>query len=104
MGTASEQSLRNILTELTAVLTELKLKADLTETQPVSIATMPTTTVQAAGGDKIFAFEGIVEETVSNLSLATGDNSLGGTVCPAGKVQLITQAGLLYEGTAPTHL
>jgi hypothetical protein len=71
------------------LLTELQKKSDLTETQPVSLATMPTTTVQATGADKIFAFESVVANYVTGaISGASGYISSGAV--PAGKIWVIT--------------
>lgn len=67
----------------------------------VDVATMPTVTVQAAGGDKIFAFESIVEEGLDNNNLSEGSSTLSGTPVPAGKVQKITSATMSYTGTPP---
>lgn len=49
-------------TTLAALLTELQLKADLTETQPVSLASVPTTAVTIADGSDVA--EGAVADAV----------------------------------------
>ncbi|MBU2060050.1 MAG: hypothetical protein KKB38_20260 [Gammaproteobacteria bacterium] len=103
VGTLSAK-LRRLTTDLDALLTELRLKADLTETQPVSIATMPTTTVQSSGGDKLFGFESIVEEALSNTNLSAGTTNLIGTAVPSGKIWYITAIVTSYVGTTPTFI
>ena len=121
---------------LNDILTELKLKADLTETQPVSAAALPlpagaaketrqvdaniflfnltklTEALTSVGTDEILvrgknadslvALSGIVEERITNTSLAAGTNLLNGSVVPAGKIWKVTQAFFQYTGTPPT--
>lgn len=53
-GTSNKQ-LADILTELGTLLTELQLKADLTETQPVSLASIPTGAITVADGADVAA-------------------------------------------------
>lgn len=70
----------------------------------VDVLTMPTTTVQAAGGDKILSFESIVDEAISDSNLSTGVNNLDGTAVPTNKVWKITNVCIRYTGTPPTNL
>lgn len=70
----------------------------------VDVKAMPTTTVQAAGGDKIFSFESIVEEEIANTNLAAGTNSISGTAIASGKVAKITLVSMRYTGTVPTQM
>lgn len=144
-GTVNRQ-LADSLTELQSLLTELQLKADLTETQPVSAASLPlpsgaataanqatmitalqliddlrnaldsvgtdeldvniedsvTLTVQSTGSDKIFAFESIVEEQVSNTNLNAGTNYLVAGTVGSGKVWKLTHITFEYIGISPT--
>jgi len=93
-----------LLTELQAKLETADLNLDVEKDLQVDVKTMPTVTVQAAGGDKIFSFESIVEQALQNLDLAAGTNALTGTAVPAGKVWMITHAAADYVGTAPTDL
>lgn len=145
---ATQTTLASVLSELQSLLTELQLKADLTETQPVSAAslplpsgaatsanqttmitaleliddlqgalgsvdtddlqvdvkTMPTTTIQAAGGDKPYSFEAIQAEGKADGNLSAGVNTLDGTAVPTGKVWRITQLAIRYDGTVPTYV
>lgn len=55
-------------------------------------------------GDKLFAFESIVEESVSNLNLAAGNNTLTGAAVPAGKIWKITTVSMFYVGAVPTKI
>jgi len=102
-GTVNKQ-LADILTELGAKLETADLNLDATKDLQVDVKTVPTTTVLSQGGDKIFAFESIVEEAVLDSALAAGTNTLNGTAVPTGKVWQVTQAGVQYVGTAPTRL
>ncbi len=82
------------------MITALQLIDDLraalgsvnTDDLQVDVKTMPTTTVQAAGGDKLFSFESNVEQALSNVNLTPGFNSLPGTPVPEGKVWVINAA------------
>ncbi|MBU2325725.1 MAG: hypothetical protein KJ884_22460, partial [Gammaproteobacteria bacterium] len=101
---ATQTTLAAMQTELQAKLETADLNLDGTKDLQVDVKTIPTVTVQAAGGDKIFAFESIVEEALSNTNLSAGQNSLVGTVVPAGKVWKITHATMTYVGTVPTEI
>lgn len=126
MGTASEYTLREILSELeshtlptdaatettlAACLVALELIDDLrnalasvaTDAVRVAPGTDPLT-VQAAGGDKLFSFESVVSEAKSNTNLSAGVNTLTGTAVPDGKVWVLTHVSTFYVGTSPTYL
>lgn len=60
--------------------------------------------VESKDGDKLVGFESVVEEGLSDTNLATGTNTLDGTAVPTGKVWKITQAMVIYIGTAPSAL
>lgn len=51
--------------------------------------------VSGQGIDKLFGFESIVEESLSNTSLAAGANALSGTAVGTGKVWKITQVAIV---------
>lgn len=68
----------------------------------VNIVGSATLTVQAPTGDKIFAFESVVANTVTDADLDTGVNVLDSGSVPSGKVWVITNMQLLYTGTAPS--
>lgn len=70
----------------------------------VDIVSIPTVTIQAAGGDKLFSFESIVEQALEDEDLATGTNSLEGTEVGSGKVWKITHASIKYVGTTPDYI
>lgn len=107
----SLQSLQNIVGALADVnVDELRvnviaeLPAGTKNIGDVDVATMPTTTVQATGGDKIWAYEDTVVESLINNNCSTGTNSLYGTAVPSGKVDVITQVMAVYIGTPPTRM
>ncbi len=60
--------------------------------------------VASKSGDKIFGFESVIFDTQTNTNLSAGANALVSTAVPTGKVWKITNAWLLYTGTAPTYL
>lgn len=103
-GAATSAKQDSILTELQQKLGTADLNLDVDGDAQVDVKTMPTVTVEAAGGDKIFAFESIVEEALSNSNLVAGINTLNGTPVGAGKVVLITAAAIVYVGTVPTRI
>ncbi len=51
------------------------------------------------GDDKIFSMEDQYTEAVSNTNLAAGTNLLNSTTVPAGKVYVITNISIRYDGT-----
>jgi hypothetical protein len=55
--------------------------------------------VDPGGADKIFAYESVRQEALSNLDLAAGTNTLLGALVPAGKMLYVATASLNYAGT-----
>jgi hypothetical protein len=144
---ATQITLASCLTQLQSLLTELQLKADLTETQPVSAAslplpssaatsanqsteitalqliddlrnalgsvntddlqvdvkTMPTTTIQAAGGDKPFSLESALWQSVNHVCTQNND-AVVGTSVPTGKMWVISLIAARDETTALTYV
>ena len=93
-GAATAAKQDSILTEL-----ESKLEtADLNRDASGNIGVVP------GGASRIFALEGIVEESLSNTNLAAGENILDGTPVPAGEIWVITRAFTGYVGTAPDRM
>jgi hypothetical protein len=70
----------------------------------VDIDSIPTTLVQTVSGDKFYGFHAIVEETLSNLTLAAGYNALSGAAVAAGDIWRVMHCALLYSGTVPTSV
>lgn len=103
-GAATATNQANILTELQQKLETADLNLDVAKDLQVDVKSMPTTTVQADGGDKIFAFESIVEESLEDTDLDTGINSLTGTAVGTDKVWKITVITLRYVGTVPARI
>ena len=62
-------------TTLASLLTELQLKADLTETQPVSIATMPSTPVTGTFWQATQPVSGTFWQATQPVSLATAPST-----------------------------
>jgi outer membrane protein assembly factor BamB len=91
-------------TTLAALLAELELKADLAETQPVSVATLPTVTAQATGGDKLFSFGDVLLDLVLTGNAVAGANMLTFTAVPAGKVQFVTGMAAYNNTSACTQI
>jgi len=60
--------------------------------------------VEAKGGDKIFAFESIVEESKYYGIPGAGNYTLDGSPVPSGKVWMLTHATIRYDGTPPTSM
>ncbi len=60
--------------------------------------------IVSKGGDKLFAFESIVEESVEDLDLPAVAADLSGTPVDPDKVWKITQAHMLYTGSGATDL
>lgn len=93
----------------TTMITALQLIDDLrgalgsvnTDDIQVDVKTIPTTTVQSLDGDKIWAFNAIVEEQIQDSSLPAGTSTLTGTNVPAGKIYVITHVMFIYTGTPP---
>lgn len=80
-----------------------RLRCNASKQLEVEIKAATTLTVQSTGGDKIFAFESIVEEALADADLSEGDNALTGTAVPSGKVWKITRWCAMYEGTLPSR-
>lgn len=77
-------------TALASLLAELQLKADLTETQPVSLASVPLPTGAATSA----------LQTTGNTSLGSIDTKLTSQATAANQSTLLTQVGIVTE-TAP---
>jgi hypothetical protein len=79
-------------TTLAALLTELNLKADLTETQPVSIATLPLPSGSATEA----------KQDIGNLSLSNIDGKLqdNGTLDAGNSSTTLLGIGGVFTGTA----
>lgn len=109
--TTALQLIDDLRNALATVATD-KLRASVVDALPagannigdVDVLTMPTVTIQAAGGDKPFALEGVVKEERVNTNLSAGANGLNGTAVPAGKLYVITQVTGMYLGTPPSFL
>lgn len=90
------------------MITALQLIDDLrnalgsvdTDDLQVDIKTAPTLTIQSLGGDKIFSFESIQKETLTDYSLSAGVNTLDSSAVPTGKVwRLELVAAYVGSGT-----
>lgn len=110
-------------TTLAALLTELALKADLTETQPVSAASLPLptgaatettldaikTAVEIVDGfadaqNLIFGYNAQYLDKAYNLSAGAGDNYLYLTIVPAGEVWVVTSIAGKDNTNNPTRI
>lgn len=60
--------------------------------------------VESKDGDKLFGFESIVEEALSDTNLPGAYHTEDGTPVPSGKVWKITHASFRYDGTVPSYL
>lgn len=70
----------------------------------IDALTVPTVTVEAAGGDKIFSFEGFQEIDREDTNLDAGTNDLTSGAVPAGKVWMVYIASMRFVGTVPTRM
>lgn len=59
-------------------------------------------TVQATGGDKIFAYESAVYQNISNAALAAGTNQLVTATVGTGKVWIVSSIAIRYIGVVAT--
>jgi len=86
----------------TLLLTELQKKADLTETQPVSMATIPTGAAtaakQLADGHNVAVSNQITGYATSAKQLADGHNVAVSNMIPAVETGLATSAKQLADG------
>lgn len=55
--------------------------------------------IAVKGDDKVWSYDSAFAEVVQNLTLAAGNNTLAGTVVPAGKVLVVGSAITMYSGT-----
>ena len=93
------------------MITALQLIDDLraalgsvnTDDLQVDVKTMPTVTVQAAGGDKIFSLESVVANQEA-LTATAVDELLSGQAVPTGKLWVITYIAITLINRAPTRL
>ncbi len=63
-----------------------------------------TVTVQAAGADKLFAMESVVEGEKTNFDLPAGEAFLNGDPVPAGKIWVITAVCSIVASATATEL
>lgn len=74
------------------------------ETQPVSLASAPTTVVTAEGGDVIFNVEAAVWGDASTNDAVEGTNYRTSTAVPEGKVWVITYVLAYNSDTDPAKV
>ena len=91
-------------TTLAALLTELQAKAGLTETQPVSVASLPVTQVTAEGGDVLFNLESAVSGFATDANADAGYNNVHGDAVPAGKIWVLTCVSAWNDTSASTRI
>lgn len=110
--------LRRLTTDIDALLTELKLKADLTETQPISAASLPLpssaateTTVDAIktaveiidgfadAQNLIFGYNAQYKEEDEATATGAGAANLDLTAVSAGEIWVVTSIAVFHNDT-----
>lgn len=102
-GTITKR-LENILTELEAKLETSDLNIDGAKDLQIDVKTMPTTVVQAAGGNKIWSLKGPLYKKVTNTNLSTGTNNLDTDDVDANEIWVVTHIAYRYVGTPPSSM